>query len=199
MEKEKRIDIRLIRKYDSILENCGVFGVIIYSTANVHVKQVLYNKDYSDAIDSIIGEKWPIFSAYIDISDYNKHLNSPEKKELSGGKHFLIKDALETKENIEFMDVFNISSLKDLPIMAVFAEDENSTTRRKIFQIDDKNTFRVFEDLKHIITIVTDSLDKVDFGTEGWNKVRLKLSVYKMWTTFSKGKDFVLKYIFPFL
>jgi len=199
MEQEKRLDVRLVREYDAVIQHCGVFGVIIYSTANVHVKKVLFDEDYSQAIDSLVGDKWPVFTAYIDLRDYQALGGTSHDQEASGGKHFLIKEWMETQESMQLMDVFSITSIKRLPIMVVFAIDEDLKTRRRIFQIDDEDTSRVYEDLRYIITTVTDSLQTVDLGTSGWDKARLKLDVHRVWTVFQKGKDFVIEWILPFL
>jgi hypothetical protein len=99
----------------------NLFGAIIYSNAYAYIAKVLADPFFWKALDEISGPQWAIFAAKAAEGKHDWPATSPN--EIS----FLVPVWQEPTKNKDLLNAFGLDDTQRLPILVIFAEDENGT------------------------------------------------------------------------
>jgi hypothetical protein len=178
--------VDLSRTYTPAEEQANLYGVIIYTDAHAYIKKVLRDEDYWQALDELSGPRWAVLAVRAARGEYGFPNLGPGQ---IGMMRMVWK---EPRANKELLDAFEIDSTAGLPVIVIFAQDQDGEVYRTVLKIDDSSEESAFKSVKEILTTVADALEKVDEsnlqkGVRAYHAVSYSISNHKEWEALRKG------------
>lgn len=134
----------------------NIFGVIVYTKAHAHLIKVLKDEDYWNALDELSGPKWPVFS----IRAAQANASSPKFQYGSSG--FMLPIWNEPSENQELLELLEIDSTKNLPLLLLFNQSADGLVNQIRIPIDENNPEQTFNDLRKLFEKLADAIASID-------------------------------------
>jgi len=106
----------LVEEQKSKNEVIQLFGVILYTDKHPNIKKMLRDDDYWLALHEITGESFAVFSVRPEMGRYEFPKFPP------GSIGMMIKIWKEPKDNQRLVDLFEIKSTENLPLLLLFTE-----------------------------------------------------------------------------
>ena len=166
----------------------NAFGLILYTDAHPHIKKVLADNDYWNALDKISSSRWVIFS----IRAKPGHYSYPNHRLPPGAIGMMIGVWKEPDENEYLLQEFEIKSTEKLPQLIVFAKGTNGEILSQSIRLDDFSKEKAYDSLKNAIKIISKAIDDVlpenIKSAEGvYTAIDMSVSNYKQWQLIKKG------------
>jgi hypothetical protein len=167
----------------------NAFGVILYTDEHPHIKKVLADQDYWDALHEISGEKWAIFSIKPKVGSYSYPKFPP------GFTGLMVPVWKEPKENKPVLQEFELGSTEDLPQLVIFTHDENEEILQLSIKLEDKSVEQAYECLRAVIKAVATAIEhilpeNIKKGEGVYAALDLAVSSYKQWQLIKRGVNF---------
>ena len=145
----------------AIIESSEIktFGFIIYNEENPSIVKLLRDDDYWNALNSISGEKFYIFS--VKPKKGKTKLTTPSSK--SGVMQMLIPvyEWQEPKYNKDLLKAFDINTTKELPLFFIFTKVDSYLLKQSI-KINENNVETAFQQLKKIFYEIDELSNKIN-------------------------------------
>lgn len=106
----------LVEEHKSKSEVIQLFGVILYTDQNPNIKKMLRDDDYWLALHEITGENFAVFSVRPEKGRYDFPEFPP------GFIGMMVKIWKEPKDNQRLIELFEIKSTENLPLLLLFTE-----------------------------------------------------------------------------
>jgi len=163
-----------------------IFGVILYTDANPHIKKLLSDNDYWEALNEISGHKWAVFSIKVKPGYYSLPSSPP------GSMSFMVPVWKEPSENKPILEMFGINSTKVLPLLVVFTQDADDNILKIELKIKDDTIEEAYNSLKKHIYTVTESVERINDqykknSDNVFNAVKMSVEAQINWERFKKG------------
>jgi hypothetical protein len=132
-----------------------LFGIILYTDADPVWVKLLRDWDYWKALDDMSGPRWWIFatrarSGRTLILDNNRQL-----------KRSIIPVWKEPKENLDLLELFNIGTSRDLPVLGIFVLGTDSEINQIGLPLSGDTVESAYVDLRSHILVITDALERI--------------------------------------
>jgi len=181
--------IELSKIYRKKNELVDIFGVILYSDSNPHIKKVLADKDYWKALDEISGPKWAIFS----IRPQEGKSTCPTFP--VGTLGMMIPIWREPQENIRILEEFELDSTQNIPILLIFTQGKDEEILKFTFKINEESIEKAYNSLKQAIENITECVEKIlpEYRKDSeavFHAVEMGIYPYKQWEKIKKGIKF---------
>ena len=105
----------LVQEYRAKDEFFDMFGVVVYTAEHPHVKKVLRDKDYWEALHESSGENFAIFSI-------RPKSGERQSSAVWGGGYRMIGMWEEPRENLEILEKLRVDSTEHLPLFVSFTD-----------------------------------------------------------------------------
>jgi len=160
--------------------------VIVYTDAHAYTKKMLKDDDFWEALDEISGSRWIVFATRMVKGHYYIPPSPP------GTFAMLRMVWKEPNENKELLSTFEMASTEKLPVVVVFAQDQEGQIYKNILSIDDSSEENAFKSIKEILSTVAVALENVtdenlQAGTNAFHAVSYSLKGHKEWQQIKKG------------
>jgi len=106
----------IIEEQKSKSEIAQLFGVILYTDKNPHIKKILRDDDYWQGLHELTGENFAVFSVRPEKGRY-EHPKFPP-----GFMGLMVKIWKEPRDNQKLIDLFEIKNTEKLPLLLLFTE-----------------------------------------------------------------------------
>lgn len=141
-----------------------ICGFILYTREHYTVVKAMRNDDFINALNKISGNKWYIFlSKPFEKGRYEDYGSSSNSNFIG----MVVRIWSEPDNNEKLLEFFNIEDSKELPLFIVFRLREDNSVEQVIWKIDDKSEVSVYNSIKNIVNIVTDTFDNIDQNDNG--------------------------------
>jgi hypothetical protein len=140
-------------------ERPNAFGVILFTERHAHLRQVLHDRIYWDALDAISGDRWHVFATMARAGDW--HDPPPAAHTAVRGFSRLERVWREPRENLPLLEDFQLDASHDLPSLLVFGEASPGRVFRITIGLDDASPASAFASHKGAIEATTRALDDV--------------------------------------
>lgn len=147
----QRVNARGSREGEALL-----YGVVLFTDAHANVRKVLQDQDYWDAFDYESGSRWAVFATIAARGTFG-YRNFP-----LGTLGMMVSVRKEPVANHELLEDFGLSSTQQLPVLMVFAYQEDGGLRSAALALDDTSMDAAYNSLKRTLRLVSDTLDRVD-------------------------------------
>lgn len=138
------------------VKEAAIYGILLYSDRNPHIKKLVGDSDYWDAMNEISSEHWAIFSIKAKAGTKNAPRPRP------GTFSYMVPVWKEPKDNIELLSVFGLESSEDFPLLAVFFIDSNEEVICRLIHIDDSTIENAFNTLKNIVGTIAKAISGIE-------------------------------------
>ena len=127
-----------------------IYGFILYTDKDVHVRKMLADKLYWEDLDKKSGARWPIFT----VRQLTKghEVLTPSSSE---GVNFIMKKWYEPATNMDVLNDFEIESTEDLPCFVAFIWDNNETIQSVSVRIDGRSDSEVYNKVEEVVSLIT--------------------------------------------
>ena len=148
--------INLAKKHKPRDGDANVFGIILYTDAHPHIKKLLNDDDYWAALDEWSGPQWAVFSTRA----LKGEIGFPEMpREFSGYMESAWK---EPRANKQLLDAFEIKSTESLPLLLVFAKDEDGSILKNEIQIPSSSVEEAYNSLRDELSNISQAIRGID-------------------------------------
>jgi hypothetical protein len=148
---------QLTARYRGAGELVDVYGLVLFTDAHPHLVKVLNDDHYWRAFDQVSGGRWVMFSAKPHAG--RRDVRSPQR----GNMGLLVPVWHEPKENEALLKEFQLSSTEDLPLLLVFARDQDTGEMLKVtMDLDDSSIESAYSSLREAVALVTKVVEGTD-------------------------------------
>lgn len=170
----------------------NLFGVIIYTNAHPHIKKVLRDEDYWQALDEVSGPQWSVYAVRAAEGTHGLPNLPP------GYVGMMYPVWKEPKANKELLELFGLSSTENLPVIVVFAQNEDGDIYQNIVDVDDSTEEQAYKSIKEVLRVVAQALEKVSSenlqtDVNAFHAVSYSIKNYKEWRRIKKGASVLTK------
>lgn len=148
--------IDLVDNHKPSDSEANVFGIILYTDAHPHIKKLLKDDDYWEALDEWSGPQWAVYSTRA----LKGTVGLPEMPK--GCVGFMVPVWKEPRENKKLLDAFEIESTESLPLLLVFAKDEDGSILKNEIKIPSSSVEESYNSLKEALNNISQALAKVE-------------------------------------
>ena len=145
----------LARHYKGAEGVANIFGIVLYTDAHANLKKALRDEDYWKALDEVSGSKWPVFS----IRAIGGRYETPSPPPVVAA--FMVPIWKEPAANKQLLEVFELDSTKNLPVLVVFTLDDQEQLYRTVVKLEDESPESAFKSLKEVLRAVADAVGGV--------------------------------------
>ena len=146
-----------------------IYGTILYSDINAHVKKVLEDDDYWRSFDSASGPRWFIFACRTLKGKFVLPNSRP------GSISYMVPMYIEPDKNKELLSDLEISSSREFPLFLLLMEDSNGEIQKATFSIDESTIESTYNSIKQTILLVTDIFENIHIDNLGNKQEILEL------------------------
>jgi len=178
--------IKLVEKHKPRDGDANIYGIILYTDAHPHIKKLLNDDDYWVALDEWSGSQWAVFS----IRALKGEMGFPEMPR--GVKGYMMPVWKEPRENKQLLDAFEIKSTESLPLLLIFAKDEDGSILKNEINIPSSSVEEAFNALKEELSNIAQAIGGIDsknlknpLGVH--SAVSLAIQSKKDWKRLKKG------------
>lgn len=132
----------------------NIYGIILYTNAHPHLKRILNDRYYWDALDELSGDQWAIFAVKAMEGSYEY------PKVPSGALGFMVPVWKEPKENKEIIGLLELDNTKD-PLLLIFNQSSNGDINKFVISIDEPSAEGAFICLKEIMQTVSTAIGQI--------------------------------------
>lgn len=147
--------INLIENHKPRDNEANIFGIILYTDSHPHIKKLLNDEDYWTALDEWSGPQWAVYStrAIKGVCGF------PEMPKGCSG--YMVPVWKEPRENKKIIDVFEIDSTERLPLLLVFAKDDDGEILKNEIKIPCSSVEEAYNSLKDELSKVSQAIKVV--------------------------------------
>jgi len=131
-----------------------LFGVILYTDENPHIKKALRDDDYWLALDGVTGKNFAVFSVRPEKGRYEFPRFPP------GFTGMMVKLWKEPADNKKLIDFFGLESTERLPLLLLFTE-VNGEYLSIQFRIDDSNEVNAYQSTRSHLEFACGVISKI--------------------------------------
>ncbi len=169
--------IELSRIHKPSSGQANLYGVILYTNSHAYVAKVLSDPIYWSALDEISGQQWSVFATKVAQGRYK--LPTPPANTMV----LMIPVWKEPAANKELLHMFQLENTKSLPLLAIFAADEDGTIEQTVIPLSDSSLESAYESIQSILKTVADAIRQVEDGnlndgTRAFRAVRYAIKGY---------------------
>lgn len=148
-EKECGLEtIKNLVKGDKTLSR--IYGFILYTDKDPYVAKVLRDEDFWNALDSISGANWPIFSVRpLRKGKYSIPTSS------SDIISYMVPTWVEPKANMQVLRDFGLENTERLPLFVAFMWDDTDELNQVDIPIEGKGIDEVYNSIEEIVKVIT--------------------------------------------
>lgn len=146
---------KLTNKHEPRLREADIYGVILYSQGNPHVKMLLDDDDYWKALDEWSGPQWAIFATRVEKGTIGWPDSPP------GFMSYMVSVWKEPLANKILLEAFEIESTQELPILLVFAKTDTGEILKRAINITESSVEEAALSLKQTMATVSNALQNV--------------------------------------
>ena len=133
-----------------------IYGFILYTDSNPYLIKVLRDNDFWNALDSISGSNWPIFSAR-PLQQGQMEVKGAD----TGYTGFMVQTWKEPSKNIPILKDFGLEDSQDLPLFVVFMWDDDDNLNEVAISIQGNDIDSVYHSLEEIVKAIAKVEDAV--------------------------------------
>lgn len=145
-------DLKVIKNWVKNSNTSRIYGFILYTDKNPHIKKVLRDDDYWKAFDEISGANWPIFTA--------RPLNQGSYEFPKGqnfGMSMMVSVWEEPENNIPILKDFGFKDSQELPCFVAFIWDDDDNLQKIEVSIEDDNIDTTYKSIKKIVEVISNA------------------------------------------
>lgn len=150
----------LVEEQKSKNEVIQLFGIILYTDKHPNIKKMLRDEDYWLALHEITGENFAVFSVRPEKGRYEFPKFPP------GFMGMMIKIWKEPKDNQSLIDLFEIKSTENLPLLLLFTEVDGRylSVQLKISDSSEVDAYNSTKDHLDFACNVISNIKKESYG-----------------------------------
>jgi hypothetical protein len=133
----------------------NLFGVVIYTAKHPHVRKLLQDKVYWEALNAVSGPYWTVFAAVAESGAYKMPPPSP------GRLAMLVPVWKEPSANRELLEAFELASTEN-PVLVVFAQAESGSVFRRAIAIEDSSEPAAYASLSTALEVIHKCIGRMD-------------------------------------
>jgi hypothetical protein len=159
------------------------FGLILYTDEHPHVKKVLRDKDYWQALDKMSGQRWAILAARA----VRGHYELPDMPPGMMGMMRMVWH--EPEQNRQLLATFGLEDTARLPMFVLFTPLHDGRLLHTSIKLNDESEEAAFARLKDVVSALTEAVNVIQKeNREDYEAVfnALKMAVFDI-----KVRDFV--------
>ena len=145
--------LELIKLPDEIIR---IFGLILYTDENPHLVKVLRDDDYWNALDSVTGQKWCVFSVKPEKGRYDYPTPRP------GMMCMMVPIWKEPNSNRELLEEFKLEDTKSLPQLVVFTETKKGKILSIAVKLKETSQEESFNHLSFVLRQISNAVQRID-------------------------------------
>ncbi len=137
-----------------------IYGFIMYTRRHSYIIKVLWDDDFWNELDEISGANWPIFSVkpHKDVQ-YSRVCNNVLGN-LSSTRDTPLYQMMtitgsEPNYNREFLKLFSLDELNDLPCFVTFIWRNEHEIEQVIWKLSNKNEEEAFDSIREVVEIIS--------------------------------------------
>ncbi len=132
------------------------FGILLYTDSNVHIKKLLKDNDYWNALNEVSGDKFIVFSVKPTKGNYQLPTNNK-----LGNLNLLVPIWNEPKDNKDILEVFEIQSTENLPVFVLFTKFGEYLLQYPL-HINENSVEEAYRDLKELLSKIAKKSEKLN-------------------------------------
>ena len=137
-----------------------IYGFIMYTQRHSYIIKVLRDDDFWNELDEISGANWPIFSVRprkeIQYSRvYNNGLGNLSSTRDTPLYQMMTVTGSEPNYNREFLKLFSLDELIDLPCFVTFIWRNEHEIEQVIWKLSNKNEEEAFDSIREVVEIIS--------------------------------------------
>ena len=143
---------KLVVKYRADKALADLFGVILYSDAQAHVKKVLRDEDYWRSLDEVSGPHLAVFAIRTKAPKPRRNLD------------FVVPVWEEPRENLPLLKDLQLPSTEKLPVI-VWLTHDGGDLLRCVVPLDDRTETAAYASIKKALTLAAEAMGNVAQAT----------------------------------
>jgi len=148
--------IKLAENHKPKSNEANIIGVILYTDAHPHIKKLLNDNDYWAALDEWSGPQWAVYSTRAARST----VGFPEMPK--GCIGYMVPVWEEPKENKKLLETFEIESTEELPLLVVFAKDDDGSILKNEIRISNGSVEEAYNSLQEEFINISSAIKGID-------------------------------------
>lgn len=137
-----------------------IYGFIMYTQRHSYIIKVLRDDDFWNELDEISGANWPIFSVRprkeIQYSRVcNNGLGNQSSTRDTPLYQMMTVTGSEPNYNREFLKLFSLDELIDLPCFVTFIWRNEHEIEQVIWKLNNKNEEEAFDSIREVVEIIS--------------------------------------------
>lgn len=146
-------------------EGADLYGLILYTSSHPHLRRVLKNDEYWQALDEASGPRWAVFAARLKAEVPKSDTAPPDPTEDA-----LLYVMVEARGDLfdqdgstrsDMLDELGVDA-SDLPLLLVYTVSRRGDVYSRSWPLSDESEPKAYESLKSVLTVVSRSLERVD-------------------------------------
>lgn len=142
----------LVVQYRADPALADLFGIILYSDAQAHVKKVLRDEDYWEALNEVSGPHLAVFAV---------RTKAPKAP---GDLGFVVPVWKEPRENLALLEDLQLPSTEKLPVIVWLTHDRGDLLRC-VVPLDDRTQEAAYASIKRALTVAGEAMENVAQAT----------------------------------
>ena len=145
---------KLVVQYRADPALADLFGVILYSDAQAHVKKVLRDEDYWRSLDEVSGPHLAVFAIRTKAPETRRNFD------------FVVPEWREPRENLPLLADLQLPSTERLPVI-VWLTHDGGDLLRCVVPLDDRTVEAAYASIKKALTVAAEAIENVAQATGG--------------------------------
>lgn len=137
-----------------------IYGFIMYTQRHSYIIKVLRDDDFWNELDEISGANWPIFSVKPRKEVQYSRVHNNRLDSLNTTRDPLLYQMMtitdcEPNYNREFLKLFSLDELTDLPCFVTFIWRNEHEIEQVIWKLSNKNEEEAFDSIREVVEIIS--------------------------------------------
>lgn len=137
-----------------------IYGFIMYTQRHSYIIKVLRDDDFWNELDEISGANWPIFSVKPRKEVQYSRVHNNRLDSLNTTRDTLLYQMMtitdcEPNYNREFLKLFSLDELIDLPCFVTFIWRNEHEIEQVIWKLSNKNEEEAFDSIREVVEIIS--------------------------------------------
>ncbi len=148
--------IELIEKHKPKNNEASIFGIILFTDSNPHIKKVINDNDYWASLDEWSGQQWAVFATKAEKGSIG-FPNFPD-----GCIGYMVPVWKEPNSNKQLLSAFEIESTENLPLLVVFTKDQDGEVLKNQISIKDESVEIAYASLKDAMNTISKAIEIIE-------------------------------------